>query len=100
MSDLEDPADKFDSDPPRLSDDDALDPTGEGITETPFLPAFEAIALREELARGLEDLLPNAREWAHIDGSDEALAIAETLTEIAERLGEPVDSSDTGYADT
>lgn len=100
MSDLEDPADRLASDHPRLSDDDELDPTGDGITETPFQPAFEASALREELARGLEDLLPGAREWAHIDGSDEALAIAAALAEIAERLGDPVDSSDTGYAET
>ncbi len=96
MSDLDDPANKLASNAPRISDDDELDLDGDGITETPFQPAFEAIALREELARGLEDLLPSAREWAQIDGSNEALAIAEALAEIYERVGEPLETGEPG----
>lgn len=72
----------------RNPDDETLGPAGEGVTETHLHPTYEAMALRNELARQLEETLAGARAWARADGTDEARAIADALAEIYERLDE------------
>ncbi len=81
----------MDVDPPPASDDEALAPGGDGVTETPFRPEFESVALRSDLALRLEGIVISAREWAQEDGTDEAHAIAEALADIYDRVGAPID---------
>lgn len=76
-------------DEPRLQDDEGLDPSGEGVSETPIHATYEPIALRNELARQLENVIAAARAWAHAEDTTEALAIADALAEIYDRVGMP-----------
>ena len=76
----------------RVHDDEGPHPTGEGLSETPIHPSYEAIALHNDLARQLEGAVVTARAWARSDGSPEARAIADTLGEIFERVGAPSES--------
>ncbi len=80
-----------DVDTPRGPDDEALAPGGDGVTETPFRPEFESVALRDDLARRLEGIVISARDWAQETGSDEAHAIAEALADIYDRVGSPIE---------
>ena len=82
----------MDVDRPPAPDDEGLAPGGDGVTETPFRPEFESIALRDDLARRLEGIVISAREWAQEDGSEEAHAIAEALADIYDRVGAPIES--------
>lgn len=75
----------------RSTDDETLGPAGEGITETHLHPTYEAIALRNDLARQLEETLAGARAWARADDTEEARAIADALAVIHERLGETLE---------
>jgi hypothetical protein len=79
----------------RSPDGEGLHPSGEGVSETPIHSTYEAIAQRNDLARQLEDVLASARSWARSDGSPEAMAIADALGEIYERLGEPSEADAT-----
>ena len=72
-------------------DDETLGPAGEGVAETHLHPTYEAIALRNDLARQLEETLAGARAWARADGTEEARAIADALAVIHERLGETLE---------
>lgn len=90
----------FDAAPPddvtmqRTSDDNDLNPTGGGFTDTPLREEYASMARRDDLARRLEDLVASAREWASQQGSDEAHDIAETLADVYERLGLPTEDTD------
>ena len=64
-------------------------PSGEGVSETPIHRSYEAIALHNDLARQLENVLAGARAWARADGEAESQAIAEALAELYERVGTP-----------
>lgn len=64
-------------------------PSGEGVSETPIQKDYEAIALRNDLARQLENVLAGARAWARADGEPESEAIAEAIAELYERIGTP-----------
>jgi hypothetical protein len=64
-------------------------PSGEGVSETPIHAAYEAIALRNDLARQLESVVVGARAWARADGTPESQATAEALAEIYDRVGTP-----------
>jgi hypothetical protein len=72
-------------------DDDGLHPAGEGLTETPIHATYEAIALHNDLARQLEEVVVAARAWARADDTPESLAIADALEEIYDRVGEPTE---------
>lgn len=90
----------FDTDPPadvsmnRTSDDNDLNPSGGGFTDTPLRKEYETIARRDDLSRGLEDLIAGASEWAHETGSTEAHDVVDLLTAAYERLGAPSEDTD------
>ena len=79
----------------RVHDDEGFHPSGEGLSETPIHPTYEAIAQRNDLARQLEDVVATARSWARAEGTPEANGIADALTELYERLGEPSEADAT-----
>ena len=66
-----------------------LHPSGEGLSETPIHAAYEAIALRNDLARQLENVVAGARAWARADGTPESQATAEALAENYDQVGAP-----------
>jgi hypothetical protein len=81
-----------DPDDDRVHDEDeGLYPSGEGVSETPIHATYEAIALRNDLARQLEDVVVAARAWARADDEPESEAIAEALAELFDRIGEPLE---------
>ena len=84
-----------DEDMQRLSDDNDLDPSG-SVTFRPHMRGvYEAMARRDDIARRVEELLVEVQEWADEDGSDEARDVLDALEDLAERLGEPPEASDT-----
>lgn len=83
-----------DVDMERTSDDNDLNPEGSGVDETPLRMPNEMMARRDELARALEDIVIGVREWAEQQGSDQAIAIADDLEDVYERLGEPSEDTD------
>ena len=84
-----------DEDMQRLSDDNDLDPSG-SVTFRPHMRGvYEAMARRDDIARRVEELLVEVQEWADEDGSDEARDVLDALEDMAERLGEPPEASDT-----
>ena len=66
-----------------------LYPSGEGVSETPIHAVYEAIALRNDLARQLENVVAGARAWAQADGERESSDIADALAELYDRVGTP-----------
>jgi hypothetical protein len=96
MTDPRDRPDPHAPDDTRVHDDEGLHPSGEGLSETPIHANYEAIALRNELARQLDSVVAAARAWARADDSSEALAIADALEEIYDRVGEPTESESDG----
>jgi hypothetical protein len=90
----------FGTDPPvevdmaRTSDDDDLNPAGGGVSETPLLEEYAAIARRNDLARQFEDLIAGIREFAQEHDSDDAAAIADELVDVYDRFGEPPEVDD------
>jgi hypothetical protein len=80
----------------RSPNDEGLHPSGKGLSETPIHPTYEAIALRNDLARQLEGVVAAARAWARADDSPESLAVADALEEIYDRVGEPTESESVG----
>lgn len=87
-------------DMPRTSDDNDLNPAGGGLRETPLRREYGSMARRDDLARRLEDLVLEAREWAREDGAEEADEIAELLEDALDRLGEPPADTDRRGSDT
>ncbi len=78
----------------RVSDDNDLDPAGDGVTDTPLRRPYELMARRDDLARRLGDILLEMEEWAEEDGSEEARSLAEDLGDLYQRLGEPSEDTD------
>ncbi|MFO8150238.1 MAG: hypothetical protein R6T93_08075 [Trueperaceae bacterium] len=78
----------------RVHDDEGLYPSGEGVSETPIHATYESIALRNELARQLENVVAAGRAWARAEDTTEALAIADALAEIYDRVGMPSEESE------
>ena len=70
--------------------EDGRYPSGEGGSESPT--GYEAIALRNDLARQLESVVAAARAWARADDEPESEAIAEALAELYDQVGEPIGS--------
>ncbi len=79
----------------RTSDDNDLNAGGSGLEDTPLRQPYEAIARRDEIARRVEELLIEVQEWANEDDSEESRDILDTVEDLAERLGEPPEDSDT-----
>ena len=79
----------------RTSDDNDLNAEGSGLEDTPLRQPYESMARRDEIARRVEDLLVDVREWADEDDSEEARDILDTVEDLTERLGEPPEDSDT-----
>ncbi len=79
----------------RTSDDNDLNPEGSGLEDTPLRAAYESMARRDDIARRVDELLIEVREWADEDGSDESSDILDSLEDLAERLGAPSEDSDT-----
>ena len=71
---------------------DGMHPSGEGVSETPIHASYEAIALRNDLARQLESVVAAARAWARADGKPESSAVAHALAELFDRVGSPPDA--------
>ena len=84
-----------DVDMQRTSDDNDLNPEGSGLEDTPLRAAYESMARRDDIARRVDELLIEVREWADEDGSDESRDILDSLEDLAERLGAPSEDSDT-----
>jgi hypothetical protein len=91
MTDRSDRSNLPASEEDRVHDDGGLYPAGEGLSETPIHPTYEAMAMRNDLARQLENVLAAARAWARADGTPEAQAIADVLAELYERVGAPTE---------
>ncbi len=89
MSDLDDRPRLNVPDEENVHAKDGRYPSGEGVSETPIHRSYEAIALHNDLARQLENVLAGARAWARADGEPESEAIAEALSDIYERVGTP-----------
>ena len=96
MRDPRDRASQHAPDDTRVHDDEGLHPSGEGLSETPIHATYEAIALHNELARQLDNVVTAARAWARADDSSEALAVADALAEIYDRVGEAAESESDG----
>lgn len=82
------------SDIPRTSDDNDLNPEGGGLRETPLREEYGAMARRDDLARRLEELAVDARDWAREEESDEARAIADLVADAYERIGAASEDTD------
>lgn len=78
----------------RISDDNDLDPAGDGVDDTPLELPYELMARRDDLARRLGEILIEVEDWAEEDGSEEAQSIALDLGDLYERLGEPSEDTD------
>lgn len=84
-----------DVDMQRTSDDNDLNPEGSGFEDTPLRRPYESMARRDEIARRVDDLLVDVRDWADEDDSEAARDILDTVEDLAQRLGEPPEDSDT-----
>jgi hypothetical protein len=81
-----------DKDFPYLSDGD--DEERQGVGDMPLREDYEISALRDEVARQLETLLGAVEAWREDDDTGEADKIYQELSDIYERVGEPVEDTD------
>jgi hypothetical protein len=77
---------------PYLSDGD--DEERQGVGDLPLREDYEISALRDEVARQLEALLGAVEAWREDDNTGEADEIYQELSDIYERIGEPVEDTD------
>lgn len=78
---------------PTMIDDDL--PEGDGVTETPLTWEYEGIAVRDDLARRLGDLVIDMRAWADDEETEDATEFAEELADFYERFGAASEDTDT-----
>lgn len=74
--------------------DDSTEERDGGILPTPITERYERIAQRDELARKLEEVVADAREWVETSEDEDARSIYEDLVDIFERVGEPLEDTD------
>jgi hypothetical protein len=60
----------------------------------PLREDYEISALRDEVARPLEALLGTVEAWREDDDTGEANEIYQELSDIYDRVGEPVEDTD------
>lgn len=85
------PRRELESDTPLTHDDSRA---MQGRPQDPLDQDHERIALRDDLARQLEDLIADARSWMEASEDPEAQGIVDDLTDIYERLNRPLDETD------
>lgn len=85
------PRRELESDTPLTHDDSRA---MQGRPQDPIGRTQERIALRDDLARQLEDLIADARSWLDESEDPEAQGIVDDLTDIYERLSAPLDATD------
>jgi hypothetical protein len=81
-----------DKDFPYMSDRD--DEERQGVGDLPLREDYEISALRDEVARQFEALLEAVEAWREDDDTGEADEIYQELSDIYERVGEPVEETD------
>jgi hypothetical protein len=77
---------------PYLSDNN--DEERQGVGDLPLREDYEISALRDEVARLFEELLGAVEAWREDDDTGEADAIYQELSDLYERVGEPVEETD------
>jgi hypothetical protein len=92
MSDVKATEVKTDKDFPYMSDGD--DEERQGIADMPLREDYEISALRDEVARLFEELLGAVEAWREDDGTGGADEIYQELSDMYERIGEPVEDTD------
>ena len=77
------------------SDDEARERDG-NASDVPHMLDEESneAARRDALARQMEDLIADAQDWMEMSQSEEAREIYNTLTDVYERLGNPLEDTD------
>lgn len=76
---------------PYMSDDDEFERDG---THTLLTDGNEAQALRDDIARRLEDLVETALEWSELSEDEDAQDIYEDLADLYERVSAPLEETD------
>jgi hypothetical protein len=79
---------------PYLSDGN--DEERQGVSDMPLREDYEIAALRDEVARLFEELLGAVEAWCEDDDTGEADEIYQELSDLYERVGEPVEGTDGG----
>lgn len=74
-----------------LPDDE---PEGDGVTDTPLTWEYEGIAVHDDLARRLGELVVDFRAWADDEDTAEAADLADALEDVYERFGAPSEETD------
>jgi hypothetical protein len=92
MSDIKATEVKTDRDFPYMSDGD--DEERQGVGDMPLREDYEISALRGEVARQLEALIGAVEAWREDDDTGEADEIYQQLSDIYDRVGEPVEDTD------
>lgn len=82
-----------DKDFPYMSDHD--DEERQGVGDMPLREDYEKIALRDQVARQFEELLEAVEVWLEDDDSPETRSIYQDLLDIYERVGQPLEETDT-----
>jgi hypothetical protein len=77
---------------PYMSDGD--DEERQGVGDLPLREDYEISALRDEVARQFEALLDAVEAWREDDDTGEADEIYQELSDIYDRVGEPVEDTD------
>ncbi len=73
---------------------DGNDEERQGVGDLPLREDYEIVALRGEVARQLEATLAAVEAWREDDDTGEADAVYQELSDIYERVGEPVEETD------
>jgi hypothetical protein len=81
-----------DKDFPYLADGD--DEERQGVGDLPLREDYEISALRDEVARLFEELLGAVEAWREDDDTGEADEIYQALSDLYERVGEPIEDTD------
>lgn len=66
----------------------------DGVHASPLNEEYENVALRNELIRMVQDTVTSARSWAQETEDEDAQEVVDQLVAVADRLGEPVESTD------
>jgi hypothetical protein len=73
---------------------DGNDEERQGVGDMPLREDYEISALRDEVARQLEGLLSAVEAWREDDDTGEADKIYQALSDIYDRVGEPIEETD------
>jgi hypothetical protein len=81
---------------PYMSDDDEFERDG---THTLLTDGNESQAMRDDIARRLEELLETTLEWSELSEDEDAQEIYEDLADLSERVRAPLEETDDEVAE-